>query len=96
MAMAIRRVRKSPNQISWRPKAWCPIGRPCCFQKFEATETILATGMTIWKPGFRNKHNLRVGSLHLPTCPCKCKIHLQELNTYFAKYSFPTYGFHFD
>ena len=29
-----------------------PYDRPCRFQKFEATETILATGTTIWKPGF--------------------------------------------
>ena len=28
-----------------------PYDRPCRFQKFEATETILATGTTIWKPG---------------------------------------------
>ena len=30
-----------------------PYDRPCRFQKFEATETILATGTTIWKPGFK-------------------------------------------
>ena len=29
-----------------------PYDRPCRFQKFEATETILATATTIWKPGF--------------------------------------------
>ena len=30
-----------------------PNDRPCRFQKFEATETILATGTTIWKPGLK-------------------------------------------
>ena len=29
-----------------------PYDRPCRFQKFEATETIVTTGTTIWKPGF--------------------------------------------
>ena len=33
-----------------------PYDRPCCFQKFEATETILVTGTTIWKPGFRDQN----------------------------------------
>ena len=36
-----------------------PYDRPCRFQKFEATETILATGTTIWKPGLRLKLNKR-------------------------------------
>ena len=31
-----------------------PYDRPCRFQIFEATETIVTTGTTIWKPGFRD------------------------------------------
>ena len=34
-----------------------PYDRPCRFQKFEATETILATGTTIWRPGLRQSEN---------------------------------------
>ena len=33
-----------------------PYDRPCRFQKFEATETILPTGTTIWKPGLRKSN----------------------------------------
>ena len=29
-----------------------PYDRPCRFQNFEATETIVTIGTTIWKPGF--------------------------------------------
>ena len=32
-----------------------PYDRPCRFQKFEATETIVTTGTTIWKPGLRKE-----------------------------------------
>ena len=38
-----------------------PYDRPCRFQKFEATETILATGTTIWKPGFMKQCGGRRG-----------------------------------
>jgi len=39
-----------------------PYDRPCRFQKFEATETILATGTTIWKPGFSpHQYGFRAG-----------------------------------
>ena len=37
---------------SWVIARAFPYDRPCRFQKFEATETIQATGTTIWKPGF--------------------------------------------
>ena len=30
-----------------------PYDRPCRFQKFEATEAIVTTGTTIWKPGLK-------------------------------------------
>ena len=39
-----------------------PYDRPCRFQKFEATETIVTIGTTIWKPGFKQLfffHSLR-------------------------------------
>ena len=37
-----------------------PYDRPCRFQKFEATETIVTTGTTIWKPGLSERLTSRV------------------------------------
>ena len=49
-----------------------PYDRPCRFQKFEATETIVTTGTTIWKPGFMFRDNFFVcGNSGQAVCPVK-------------------------
>ena len=57
-----------------------PYDRPCRFQKLEATETILATGTTIWKPGLKVGGNIPL-DLRMEHLNKLLKLALKQLGT---------------
>ena len=61
--------------------------RPCRFQKFEATETIVTTGTTIWKPGFKKNAKKNEEDMNLKPNVVRGAVPFQLPPTKFQKLS---------